>query len=367
MLLAIETSCDECSAAVVSRGSDALSVKVHSNEIYSQIDLHKAYGGVVPEVASRNHLEMINLVIEQALTAANTSLKNIQAIAVTSHPGLIGALLVGVSSAKALAYGLGLPLIAVNHLHGHIHSIFLENRHNHAILSQKPLPLLVCLVSGGHTMLALVDELPAKKITLLGQSLDDAAGEAFDKSAKLLGLPYPGGLHLDRLAQQGNASRFSFPRPMLHSRDHQFSFSGLKTAVLTELLRQGFQPHGKGATWGRAPAKDTLPQGALLNDFCASIQTAIVDTLIEKIKFALETTQAKAVAIVGGVSANSLFRAKLSETLNQTQTPLLKVDHQYCTDNAAMIGASGLTQWERNDFLTEESLLRLNPKSQFNI
>ncbi len=356
-ILAIETSCDECSAAVLER--TARFVTVRSNVIFSQIELHSRFGGVVPEVASRNHLEMLSPVIDEALEKAGTSFKELDAIAVTQRPGLIGALLVGVSSAKAIAYALGRPLIGVNHLEGHLHSIFIDGQKSCEKLSQAQLPLVACLVSGGHTNLYLIRNLPplALHAEKLSDSRDDAAGEAFDKCAKLLGLPYPGGVHLDRTAKGGNAKAFDFPRPLPGKRDLDFSFSGLKTAVATTLKKNGFEPYGAGATWGTKPDPTKLPQGQLLADYCASIQEAIVQTLLRKIQIALRETGARGLAVVGGVSANSRFRELLGQNV---RVPVFFPEHQYCTDNAAMIGACGLFMLERGETLTGDALLAAN-------
>lgn len=359
MLLAIETSCDECSASVVERGKRFASVR--SNVIFSQIDLHRRFGGVVPEVASRNHLDMLAPVIDESLEKARVGFKDLKAVAVTQGPGLIGALLVGLSAAKSLAYALEIPLVGVNHLDGHIHSIFIEGQKNCADLDSSRLPLLVCLVSGGHTNLYLVRDLPpnALKAERLSESRDDAAGEAFDKTAKLLGLPYPGGVHLDRIAKGGNPKALAFPRP-LSGKNLEFSFSGLKTAVSTMLKNKGYEPHGVGASWGSEPDASKLPQGNVLADFCASIQEAIVDTLMKKIELASAQLGAKGLAVVGGVSANSRFRNRLGEWSAKTSVPVFYPDGQYCTDNAAMIGAAGLFMFDRGEMLTGDALLRAN-------
>ena len=353
MILAIETSCDECSAAVVAPSQDLTnSVDVFSNIIFSQIELHKPFGGVVPEVASRNHLEMVNVVIEEALQKAGITFKDLTAIAVTNRPGLIGALLVGVSAAKTLAYSLKIPLIAVNHLHGHLLSPFISKQKNSPAITKANLPMLICLVSGGHTCLYLLNSLPSEKIDLqcLAKSRDDAAGEAFDKSAKLMGLPYPGGRHIDENAQKGNPKAFTFPRPLQNELD--FSFSGLKTAVSNKLTQLGFKPHIFGDQ-----NFEELPSGKTLHDLCASVQVAIVDSLMNRIHKVIESHNPKSVAIVGGVSANSLFRSRLQ---SEIKLPVLIPDLQYCTDNAAMIGAAATFQMQRNEILSDNELLTLN-------
>ena len=355
MLLAIETSCDECSVAVVRR-SGLRSVQVLSNVIFSQIELHKPFGGVVPEVASRNHLEMINPVIEEALQKANLTFRDLQAVAVTNRPGLIGALLVGVSAAKALAYALNLPLVAVDHLQGHLHSVFIDGQRHCPQLTEDDLPLLVCLVSGGHTCLYLARNLPPQDLgtELLAESRDDAAGEAFDKCAKLMGLPYPGGRHIDELARRGNPEAFAFPRP-LRGKSLDFSFSGLKTAMNQKLCSMGYTPHVFGDV-----KTENMPQGEVLHDLCASLQEAIIDTLMDRIVSAQKFTAAKAVAVVGGVSANSRFRQALGEAL---AVPVLYPDPQYCTDNGAMIGAAALFLLEQGAALRGAPLRRLNASS----
>lgn len=351
-ILAIETSCDECSASVLERTGRFAAAR--SNVVFSQIDLHKRFGGVVPEVASRNHLDMISTVVDEALEKASIGFKDLDAIAVTQNPGLIGALLVGVSAAKTMAYALNIPLIGVNHLEGHLHSIFLDGQPGCEKIGETHLPLLACLVSGGHTNLYLIKSLPpaALEAEKLSESRDDAAGEAFDKTAKLLGLPYPGGMHLDRLAKTGNRAAYDFPRPLPGRRSMEFSFSGLKTAVATMLRTQGFIPHVFGEV-------DTskLPQGQALADYCASTQEAIVQTLVRKIKIGLQETGARGLAVVGGVSANSRFRELLG---SEVRVPVFIPDHQYCTDNAAMIGCAGIFKFERGEKLIGEDLLKAN-------
>ncbi|MBI3541654.1 MAG: tRNA (adenosine(37)-N6)-threonylcarbamoyltransferase complex transferase subunit TsaD [Deltaproteobacteria bacterium] len=356
-LLAIETSCDECSAAVLERTPRFVAAR--SNVIFSQIDLHRRFGGVVPEVASRNHLEMVTPVVEEALEKAGVGFNDLDAVAVTQRPGLIGALLVGVSTAKAIAYALNKPLVGVNHLEGHLHSVFIDGQQGCERLGPQNLPLLACLVSGGHTNLYLIRELPPRGLGAekLSESRDDAAGEAFDKTAKLLGLPYPGGVHLDRGAKSGNPAAIDFPRALPGRKNMEFSFSGLKTAVATELKKRGFEPYGVGASWGTQPDPAKLPQGKELADFCASIQEAIVQTLLRKIRIALGETGARGLAVVGGVSANSRFRELLA---TDVKVPVFFPDHQYCTDNAAMIGAAGIFMLERGEVLKGAELLAAN-------
>lgn len=339
VLLAIETSCDECSASIVTASVNAMFVKVLSNVVYSQVNLHQVYGGVVPEIASRNHLEMLPVVIDQALKQAQLNFSDLSAIAVTNQPGLIGALLVGVSTAKTMAYTLSIPLVLVNHLEGHLHSLFIEGQPHLKNLSAENFPMLVCLVSGGHTNLYLIKDHPPGALLSekLSESRDDAAGEAFDKCAKLLGLPYPGGLHLDQAARQGNPRAYAFPMP-LSGNTLDFSFSGLKTAVALKLKTENNLTENKVA------------------DYSASIQEAIVQTLLMKVKLGLHKTNAKALAFVGGVSANSRLR-ELVTTLN---VPSFFPSPQYCTDNAAMIGAAGWFQYQRGEVLMGKAQLKAN-------
>jgi len=297
VILGIETSCDETAAAVVTNEGE-----ICSNVIASQADLHAKYGGVVPEVASRRHLELLTPVIREALAGAATTLAEVDSIAVTAGPGLIGALLVGVSAAKALAWARGLPLVAVNHLHGHVASLFLQP------LGLQP-PFTCLLASGGHTLLLDVRDRAWEGVSVLGTTLDDAAGEAFDKGARLLGLPYPGGAALDRLARDGDPESYSFPVARVPGLD--FSFSGVKTSLFYAV-------------------RDLPPAelDARRADLAASYQRAIVRALVER----LEATRAGRIAIVGGVAANSELRASLPDAV---AAPL-----QLCTDNAAMVASA---------------------------
>jgi N6-L-threonylcarbamoyladenine synthase len=303
VILAIETSCDDTCAAVVSEDGE-----LRSNVVASQGLLHARYGGVVPEVASRRHLELVDAVTEDALEKAGAALDDVDSVAVTRGPGLIGALLVGVSSAKALAAARRLPLIPVDHLHGHVVA---------STLGAEPIePPYLCLVaSGGHTFLARVDD--PTEYMLLGQTLDDAAGEAFDKGARLLGLPYPGGPELDRLAREGDPEAFSFPRSAPGELD--FSFSGLKTSLLYAIRDLG----EAGAEERRA-------------DLAASYQRAIVDALVARTRTALEREGLARLAIGGGVAANSELRAAIGGLEVETWIPPMAL----CTDNAGMIGAA---------------------------
>ena len=297
MILGLETSCDETAAALLEGGT------IRSSIVSSQADLHARFGGVVPEVASRRHLELVMPVVREALGEADASLDDVDAVAVTQGPGLIGALLVGLSAAKALAWGRDLPLIPVNHLHGHVASLYLE---------PDPLepPFLCLLASGGHTLLVDVPEHGAFHV--LGTTLDDAAGEAFDKGARLLGLGYPGGAEIDRLAREGDPEAFDFPVARVPGLD--FSFSGVKTALLYAVRDLGGELESRKA------------------DLAASYQRAIVQALVRRTHEAAERTGADRIAVVGGVAANSELRAALPKA----KAPPLAL----CTDNAAMIASA---------------------------
>jgi N6-L-threonylcarbamoyladenine synthase len=299
LILGLETSCDETAAALITDDGD-----IRANVVSSQADLHARYGGVVPEIASRRHLELVTPVIREALGEARAELSDVERIAVTRGPGLIGALLVGLSAAKALAWALRLPLAPVDHLHGHVASLFLEPD------PVQP-PLLCLLASGGHTLLLDVQDHAGFEV--LGTTLDDAAGEAFDKGARLLGLGYPGGAEIDRLAREGDRELFEFPVARVPGLD--FSFSGLKTALLYKVRELGDEEVGRRRA-----------------DLAASYQRAIVRALVERTTAAAEQTGAEQVAVVGGVAANSELRASLP---GAALAPL-----ELCTDNAAMIASA---------------------------
>jgi N6-L-threonylcarbamoyladenine synthase len=312
-ILALESSCDESAAAVLDSAAGLL-----AHELYSQIDLHQVYGGVVPELASRDHVQRLLPLVQRALAAAGTSPAQLDGVAYTAGPGLIGALLTGAALARSLAYAWGVPAVPVHHLEGHLLAPLLEP-------DPPPFPHLALLVSGGHTMLIEVQRIGAYAI--LGETRDDAAGEAFDKTAKLLGLPYPGGPHLARLAAQGRRGAFSFPRPMLDRPGLEFSFSGLKTAVL----------HAVRAAPADAPAGRAA-------DIAFEVQEAIVDTLVAKVLRALEATGLDALVVAGGVGANRRLRERLDAAAQARGVRVYYPRLEFCTDNAAMIAVAGLAR-----------------------
>lgn len=308
--LAFESSCDETSVAVLEGGRT-----VKSNITASQIDIHKRYGGVVPEIASRHHLENINTVIDSALGEANIKLEDINLIAVTYGPGLVGALLVGVATAKAVAMSMNIPIVGVHHIEGHICANYIEN-HN-----LEP-PFISLVVSGGHTNIVRVKSYTEYEI--LGETRDDAVGEAYDKVARVLGLDYPGGPLLDKLAKEGDPDKVFFKRVMLEKDSSDFSFSGTKTGVLNYLNSEKI----KGNKINKA-------------DVAAGFQEAVVDVIVEKTMAALVRFKQEKVAIAGGVAANSRLREKLEESCKKYGVKLYKPSPVYCTDNAAMIGVRG--------------------------
>jgi N6-L-threonylcarbamoyladenine synthase len=320
LVLGIETSCDETAASVVEDGR-----WVRSDVVASQILEHAPYGGVVPEVASRQHVATIVPVIRRAVSEAAIHLHDLDGIAVTAGPGLVGALLVGVETAKALGYALGKPVVGVNHLAGHLAAVFLADRSSSSPLpapASPPYPHLALLVSGGHTALIRVDG--PGRTTLLGSTRDDAAGEAFDKVGKMLGLGYPGGVAIDRLAPGGNPGAFVLPRAFPGRDDLEFSFSGLKTAVST-LLR----------------GEPAAPEGARLADLCASFQTAVVDVLTRKARRAVALQAVPHLVVCGGVEANRGLRAALAAAAAEDGFQIYIPPPKRCTDNAAMIAAAG--------------------------
>ncbi len=316
LILGIESSCDETAAAVIRNGREAL-----SNVIYSQIELHTVYGGVVPEIASRKHIEKINQVVKKALEEAGKSLKDMDAIAVTYGPGLVGALLVGVSFAKALSFASGIPLVGVHHIEGHISANYIENR------TLEP-PFACLVVSGGHSHLVVVKDYGVYEI--IGRTRDDAAGEAFDKVARAIGLGYPGGPKIDKVSKEGNAEAIHFPRARVDDSVYDFSFSGLKSAVLNYL--NSCQMKG-----------EKIVQA----DVAASFQKAVVDVLVEHSMHAIEEYGFRKFALAGGVASNSSLRAAFEKACRERQVELYRPSPIYCTDNAAMIGAAGYYEYIR--------------------
>jgi len=326
-ILGIESSCDDTSASVTCNG------KVLSNIIANQ-DIHRQYGGVVPELASRAHQQNIIPVIEAALSSAKVSKEQLHAIAFTRGPGLMGSLLVGTSFAKAFALALGIPLIEVNHMEAHVLANF-ANRGESAFVA--PDFSFLCLtVSGGHTQLVMAES--TSKLSVIGQTLDDAAGEAFDKSAKILGLPYPGGPLIDKYAKEGNPLAYPFPVPDMP--ELNFSFSGLKTSFLYFIEKQ--------VRNNQNFIEDNL------NNICASIQHTIIKALILKFKKAITDTGVKSIAIAGGVSANSGLRKAVTDLGIQMNVNVFIPSFEYCTDNAAMISVAGYFKYRNDDFATQD-------------
>lgn len=309
-ILAIESSCDETAAAVVEDGR-----KVLSSVIASQVEEHKLYGGVVPEIASRRHAEAIVPVVRQSLEQADVTLGNIDAIAVTYAPGLIGALLVGVNFAKGLSLSTGIPLVPTHHLRSHIASNYISNQ------ELKP-PFLCLVVSGGHSHIVMVEDYTKMKI--IGKTRDDAAGEAFDKAARTMGMSYPGGIELDKVAESGNPLAFKLPRPVVHDAPYDFSFSGLKTAVIN-LIHNSAQ---KGVEISKP-------------DVCASFRYAVVECLTTNFLKAAEDYNVNKLVIAGGVSANSLLRKTLQDECAKRGYEFYMPDKSLCGDNAAMVGSQG--------------------------
>ena len=319
-ILALETSCDETAAAVISAEGTVL-----SSEVASQIEVHRAYGGVVPEVASRNHIMHMRLLVEQALTHAGVSLKDVAAFAATSGPGLVSSLLIGSTFAKSLALAEGRPFLAINHLEGHLLSPFMGG--NDEAPAEVIPPHVALVVSGGHTMLLHVRGVAHYE--LLGRTRDDAAGEAFDKVAKMLKLPYPGGPEIDKRARSGKCNAFEFPRSLMEQGNFEFSFSGLKTAVLYLLPKIQWENE------------------QVLNDLCASFQESVVEVLVEKTVRAARKVGAKLVAVSGGVSCNKRLRERFAERCAEMKLELKLTQQRYSTDNAAMIGFAALQRWKQ--------------------
>lgn len=314
IILGIESSCDETAASIITDNN-----KILSNVVLSQIDIHNIYGGVVPEIASRRHMETITYVVETALKEASISLDKIDGIAVTYGPGLIGSLLVGLSFAKSLSYSLNIPYIGVNHLEGHLMAIFLER-------GDIKFPFIGLVVSGGHTNLYIVKEFG--NYILLGKTLDDAAGEAFDKISKFLNLGYPGGVIIDKISKKGNPEAILFPRPYLSNDSLDFSFSGLKTAVIN-FVKEKKEEHN-----------NIIPEN-IINDICASFQEAVVDVLIKKTIQASQKYNVPQIVISGGVAANSRLREKGEKIAKDFDLLFATPSIKFCTDNASMIALVG--------------------------
>ncbi len=332
IILGIETSCDETAVAVLEDGHI-----IRADLISSQIDLHKKYGGVVPELASRRHIEVVDPLIQEALIQSGCTLREIDAIAVTVGPGLIGALMVGVSIAKSLSYALGIPLLPIHHLEGHISAAFIEHK-------DVDFPSVALIVSGGHTNLYFMEK--KGNYRLLGQTIDDAAGEALDKGARLLGYGYPGGPIIDRLARKGNPERFPFLVPYRSTKHYNFSFSGIKTA-----LSQRFS--------GRIEKSEG--DLSLIQDIAAGYQDAVVGSLVEKTISAVEKEKANNIILGGGVAANSLLRRRIKEEAGRVGVATTIPSPSYCTDNAVMIAKAGVSHYKRKDFAS----MNLSPMANF--
>lgn len=330
-ILGIDTSCDDTSAAVIEGSS-----KILSNIVSSQTDIHKKYGGIVPELASRMHMEMISHVVKEALQQADVTLDRIDAIAVCKGPGLIGSLLVGCGFAKSLGYASGIPIVGVNHLEGHIFAPFLE--------SEPEFPFISLIASGGHTSLYQINSFGDYEE--LGRTRDDAAGEAYDKIAKMVGLGYPGGPVIDRLAADGDSRAFSFPRAYVPE-SFDFSFSGLKTSV-----RRTLNSIAVDGDTSKIPAQT-------LHDLAASFQAAVVDVLVRKVEWVIEKRGIRRVVLTGGVSANSELRKRMQQMADERNTKLWLPSLKLCTDNAAMIAAAGYHHFVAGDIAG----LDLNPKA----
>ncbi len=319
LILGIESSCDETAAAVVKNGSEVL-----SNVINTQIDLHKVYGGVVPEIASRKHIENIEMVVEEAMKQAGVGFNDLDAIAVTYGPGLVGALLVGVSFAKGLSYAVNKPLVPVHHIRGHIMANFLANK------DLKP-PFVCLVASGGHSHIVNVKDYT--EFEVLGRTRDDAAGEAFDKIARVLGLGYPGGPLIDKLSKEGDKSTFKFPRVKMDKNSLDFSFSGVKTAVINTLHKLEQQ----GVEYNKA-------------DVAASFQDAVTDALCEHTLEAAKKCQSKVITLAGGVASNSELREKMTKMAEKHGISVIYPPPVLCTDNAAMIACAGYYGFLKGDF-----------------
>lgn len=329
IILGIETSCDETGVAIY----DSKNKKLIANQIYSQAKLHSYYGGVVPELASRNHIKTILPMIKAALLEAKKKLNSIDAIAYTAGPGLAGSLLVGATISHSLAYSLNIPAVPVNHMEGHLLSPMLEN-------NKPDFPFVALLVSGGHTQLIQAHDFGKYKI--LGESVDDAAGEAFDKVAKLLGIKYPGGSMLEKIARKGKINKFNFPRPMIHQKNMNFSFSGLKTFTANIIRENNFDKK-------------------IFFDIALGFENAIIDVLIKKCYLALKFTGYNKLIIAGGVSANLSLRNKLKKMVKKNQANLFFSRIEFCTDNGAMIAYAGMMRLKSKTFKNQLNI-QIYPK-----
>lgn len=345
IILGIESSCDDTAVAVVDITDDEHTVL--SSVVNSQDDIHGEYGGIVPELASRRHIEDIVPVVEEALKRASTTLDQIEAVGVTQGPGLVGSILIGLSFAKSLAHSTGKPFVGVNHIEAHPLAVFLKDpAYNDEDKATPQFPFVALIVSGGHTSLMLYKDFTT--CSILGQTRDDAVGEAFDKVAKLLGLGYPGGVHIDRLAKLGDIAKFKFKRTLIEKNNLEFSFSGIKTAVLTETKKLG----------------DTPMTEEFKQDISASFQEAVVDVLIKKSLWAMEQTDCKELVIAGGVACNSRLREKSSDSAKENNFNIYIAPPRYCSDNGAMIAASAYHLLEEG--LSGDLTMNAKPNS-FNV
>ncbi|MDE2400307.1 MAG: tRNA (adenosine(37)-N6)-threonylcarbamoyltransferase complex transferase subunit TsaD [Burkholderiales bacterium] len=348
-ILGIESSCDETGVALVVVAKQG-PVQLLSHALHSQIDMHQAYGGVVPELASRDHIRRVVPLARQVLADADRTMADVDVVAYTRGPGLAGALLVGAGVACSLATALGRPMIGIHHLEGHLLSPFLS-------ADPPEFPFVALLVSGGHTQLMRVNGVG--RYELLGETVDDAAGEAFDKSAKLMGLPYPGGPHLSRVAESGDPKAFELPRPMLHSGNLDFSFAGLKTSVRTQLQKLGLLDNEAAL----AQAWAAVPGGGPLVDLAASTQAAIVEVLVKKSLAALKATGLKRLVVAGGVGANRLLREQLNQAGARRGVRVHYPELHLCTDNGAMIALAGAMRWQAGlAILSREPVFDIQPR-----
>ncbi len=330
IILGIESSCDETSAALVANGTEVM-----ASVVASQAKLHERYGGVVPEIAARAHIENIIPVLREAMAKAQVGPEQINAVAVANCPGLTPALVIGVTAAKALAWAWGKPLIGVNHIHGHLQSVMLEE-------SQEVFPAVALVVSGGHT--SIYDCRGPMQLNLIGRTIDDAAGEAFDKAAMILKLPYPGGPSIEKAAANGNPKAVHFPRTMLGKESLDFSFSGIKTAVL-------YHCNGQNMT---APSRVDTMSGQEIADVAASFQKAVVDVLVKKCMLAARQTGHRTMLLGGGVAANTLLRTELQKACDKAGVRLIVAAKKYCTDNAAMVAGLAWYKYQAGQFDTLE-------------